>query len=247
MYTDKSSYRSRVCILSPFPSILSRWFWCRSWCNMELQSVYLPHLSSTETISPLPTWSALVSAPLTGIRSALQGWLRIKSFLEAKKGVRLMSRRMYSSLFHSIGSRAHLLLYRLVNLSDQILLPPILHSRTPPSPPPTSSTIISAIYPSSTQVPFLVLPLFSPAYVLGTAAVARGVIKGLIGNSHCIFDWDPQSFLPVYMSKLEDVLARRAVDRLSLTSKNMVSMLDGGVERQCGGNGILHCRTLIRV
>ena len=58
---------------------------------------------------------------------------------------------------------------------------------------------------------------------------------------------DLQSFLPVYMSKLEDGLARRAVDRLSLTLKNVVSMLDGGAERQCGGNGILHCRTLIRV
>ena len=55
---------------------------------------------------------------------------------------------------------------------------------------------MSTIYPSSTQAPFLILPLFLPAYVLGTAAAARGIIKGLIGHSHGIFDrdWNPVVF-----------------------------------------------------
>ena len=48
-----------------------------------------------------------------------------------------VSRRMYSNLFHSVGPRAHLLLYRLVNLFDQILLPPTLHSNRARLPPPS--------------------------------------------------------------------------------------------------------------
>ena len=49
---------------------------------------------------------------------------------------------------------------------------------------------MSSIYPSSTQAPFLVLPFFLPVYVLRTAAAARGIIKGLIGHLHGIFNWD---------------------------------------------------------
>ena len=53
---------------------------------------------------------------------------------------------------------------------------------------------MSAIYPSSTQ-PFLVLPFLLPAYVLATAAAARGVTKGLIEYSYLqlgfpvVFTW----------------------------------------------------------
>ena len=60
---------------------------------------------------------------------------------------------------------------------------------------------------------------------IGVAAAAVGVVKGLIRYSRGTFDW-AQSFLPDYA--LRDSLVRRVVDHLSLTTKNIGSVLDGG-------------------
>ena len=116
----------------PFSLLLS----CIPISRDDCATTYLLGLSISA-----PDWNTLYAARMA----------RNIKLSGGENGVRLMSRRMYSSHFHSVNPRVHLLLYRPVNLSDQILLPPTLHFNHAHIPPrfPLLSRYLSQLHPSA--------------------------------------------------------------------------------------------------
>ena len=192
VYTNKSSYRSLLCIFSSFLSIFWQRFWHSSWCDIPNPYIYYSIFprgklsrSSEDHYYPhrerlsinVHDWNTLYAARLY--------YLKMRRVWGCRT---LSSRRMYSGLFRGADPRAHFLLYRLINtfntklnspasphaqiVSNQILLPPTPHFNHPHLTPP-----LSKLHPS-TLLFLPVLLFFLPAYVLGTFTWRFLTMKG---------------------------------------------------------------------
>ena len=176
VYTNKSSYRSLLCIFSSFLSIFWQRFWHSSWCDIPNPYIYYSIFprgklsrSSEDHYYPhrerlsinVHDWNTLYAARLY--------YLKMRRVWGCRT---LSSRRMYSGLFRGADPRAHFLLYRLINTFNTKLNSPAYLPMLKLSPIKyysllhhTSTTHTSPrLHPSFTRAPFFFSPFYYSSY-----------------------------------------------------------------------------------